>query len=197
MTRIAQRWLLLPGMLLLLGMTAAADTCDAKSCKECNQVKDCFWVVCGNASAECKNVTDTCTKIENCEGVTTAAPTSAANITGNTSCFLKLMCRNKILQLPTNITVPPTLANATTTAANATTISATTSASPVNATTTPVSNSTVSVPTTLVPTTSPSKKNTFDAASFIGGIVLVLGIQAVIFFLYKFCKAKDRNYHTL
>ena len=40
-------------------------------------------------------------------------------------------------------------------------------------------------------------KNTFDAASFIGGIVLVLGLQAVIFFLYKFCKSKDRNYHTL
>nr|XP_048700798.1 sialomucin core protein 24 isoform X4 [Caretta caretta] len=40
-------------------------------------------------------------------------------------------------------------------------------------------------------------KSTFDAASFIGGIVLVLGLQAVIFFLYKFCKSKDRNYHTL
>ncbi|XP_034382824.1 sialomucin core protein 24 isoform X2 [Cyclopterus lumpus] len=40
-------------------------------------------------------------------------------------------------------------------------------------------------------------KNTFDAASFIGGIVLILGLQAVIFFLYKFCKSKERNYHTL
>ncbi|XP_048452969.1 sialomucin core protein 24-like [Rhincodon typus] len=43
----------------------------------------------------------------------------------------------------------------------------------------------------------PSKKSTFDAASFIGGIVLVLGLQAVIFFAVKFCKTKDRNYHTL
>ncbi|KAM4529247.1 sialomucin core protein 24 [Fundulus diaphanus] len=43
----------------------------------------------------------------------------------------------------------------------------------------------------------PHKNSTFDAASFIGGIVLVLGLQAVIFFLYKFCKSKDRNYHTL
>uniref|UniRef100_A0A8C8BGD5 CD164 molecule n=1 Tax=Otus sunia TaxID=257818 RepID=A0A8C8BGD5_9STRI len=42
-----------------------------------------------------------------------------------------------------------------------------------------------------------SRKSTFDAASFIGGIVLVLGLQAVVFFLYKFCKSKDRNYHTL
>ncbi|XP_017278832.1 sialomucin core protein 24 isoform X2 [Kryptolebias marmoratus] len=60
----------------------------------------------------------------------------------------------------------------------------------------PPSNTT----TTLMPNTTtapPHKNSTFDAASFIGGIVLVLGLQAVIFFLYKFCKSKDRNYHTL
>ncbi|XP_069345301.1 sialomucin core protein 24 isoform X3 [Eulemur rufifrons] len=51
--------------------------------------------------------------------------------------------------------------------------------------------------TTLTPTSQPMRKSTFDAASFIGGIVLVLGVQAVIFFLYKFCKSKERNYHTL
>uniref|UniRef100_UPI00398EFDFC sialomucin core protein 24 isoform X2 n=1 Tax=Pristiophorus japonicus TaxID=55135 RepID=UPI00398EFDFC len=50
--------------------------------------------------------------------------------------------------------------------------------------------------TTLAPPL-PHKKSTFDAASFIGGIVLVLGLQAVIFFAVKFCKTKDRNYHTL
>ncbi|OXB71133.1 UNVERIFIED_CONTAM: hypothetical protein H355_008320 [Colinus virginianus] len=49
---------------------------------------------------------------------------------------------------------------------------------------------------TVTPAPSP-RKSTFDAASFIGGIVLVLGLQAVIFFLYKFCRSKDRNYHTL
>ncbi|XP_055490946.1 sialomucin core protein 24 isoform X2 [Leucoraja erinacea] len=43
----------------------------------------------------------------------------------------------------------------------------------------------------------PHRNSTFDAASFIGGIVLVLGLQAVIFFAVKFCKSKDRNYHTL
>ncbi|KAM9355669.1 sialomucin core protein 24 isoform 2-T2 [Pholidichthys leucotaenia] len=51
--------------------------------------------------------------------------------------------------------------------------------------------------TSASPTDAPHKNSTFDAASFIGGIVLVLGLQAVIFFLYKFCKSKDRNYHTL
>uniref|UniRef100_A0A8C3FKS4 CD164 molecule n=1 Tax=Chrysemys picta bellii TaxID=8478 RepID=A0A8C3FKS4_CHRPI len=61
--------------------------------------------------------------------------------------------------------------------------------------------STISTPGTTHATESPPKpaphKSTFDAASFIGGIVLVLGLQAVVFFLYKFCKSKDRNYHTL
>ncbi|XP_008070600.1 sialomucin core protein 24 [Carlito syrichta] len=67
----------------------------------------------------------------------------------------------------------------------------------------PSTTSTTSVPTTgtpnttLTPTSQPVRKSTFDAASFIGGIVLVLGVQAVIFFLYKFCKSKERNYHTL
>ncbi|XP_068933196.1 sialomucin core protein 24 [Petaurus breviceps papuanus] len=50
--------------------------------------------------------------------------------------------------------------------------------------------------TTVIPTPSP-RKSTFDAASFIGGIVLVLSVQAVVFFLFKFCKSKERNYHTL
>nr|XP_058141429.1 sialomucin core protein 24-like [Dasypus novemcinctus] len=51
--------------------------------------------------------------------------------------------------------------------------------------------------TTVTPALQPARKSTFDAASFIGGIVLVLGVQDVIFFLYKFCKSKERNYHTL
>ncbi|XP_028936223.1 CD164 sialomucin-like 2 protein [Ornithorhynchus anatinus] len=37
----------------------------------------------------------------------------------------------------------------------------------------------------------------FDAASFIGGIVLVLSLQAVTFFLLKFLKSKDSSYQTL
>ncbi|XP_032441795.1 sialomucin core protein 24 isoform X3 [Xiphophorus hellerii] len=63
-----------------------------------------------------------------------------------------------------------------------------------NGSTTATTTSTLAPNTTTV---APHKNSTFDAASFIGGIVLVLGLQAVIFFLYKFCKSKDRNYHTL
>ncbi|XP_016391765.1 sialomucin core protein 24-like [Sinocyclocheilus rhinocerous] len=90
----------------------------------------------------------------------------------------------------------PTPAPSVSPTANAT-INATTTA-PTTAVV-PTQNSTVTNVTSASPTPapSPSKSSTFDAASFIGGIVLVLGLQAVIFFLYKFCKSKDRNYHTL
>ncbi|NXY86149.1 C16L2 protein, partial [Alcedo cyanopectus] len=37
----------------------------------------------------------------------------------------------------------------------------------------------------------------FDTASFVGGIVLVLSIQAVLFFIIKFIKSKDSTYQTL
>ena len=57
---------------------------------------------------------------------------------------------------------------------------------------------------TLGPTTaSPSKGGNseskhFDAASFIGGMVLSLGVVAICFFGYKFYKSRaDKNYHTL
>ncbi|XP_044024417.1 sialomucin core protein 24 isoform X2 [Siniperca chuatsi] len=68
----------------------------------------------------------------------------------------------------------------------------------ISTSTTPSSASTgTSTSATPISPSPDLHKNTFDAASFIGGIVLVLGLQAVIFFLYKFCKSKDRNYHTL
>ncbi|XP_044530272.1 sialomucin core protein 24 [Gracilinanus agilis] len=66
--------------------------------------------------------------------------------------------------------------------------------STVTAVTTIVTSGT---PNTTVTPSPSTKKSTFDAASFIGGIVLVLSVQAVVFFLYKFCKSKERNYHTL
>ncbi|NXE29086.1 C16L2 protein, partial [Ardeotis kori] len=37
----------------------------------------------------------------------------------------------------------------------------------------------------------------FDTASFIGGVVLVLSVQAVVFFVIKFIKSKDSTYQTL
>uniref|UniRef100_A0A8C5SUL4 Sialomucin core protein 24 n=1 Tax=Laticauda laticaudata TaxID=8630 RepID=A0A8C5SUL4_LATLA len=98
----------------------------------------------------------------------------------------------------------------TTTPSNTTTVTSPTAGSTINSTSTgtPIQNTTTIATTSvitdktgttaLIPTTKPSHhKASFDAASFIGGIVLVLGLQAVIFFLYKFCKSKEQNYHTL
>ncbi|NXH14854.1 MUC24 protein, partial [Bucco capensis] len=107
--------------------------------------------------------------------------------------------------LPSNTTALPL--NSTTASSNATATALTTTANVTNVTTHAPLPTTAVAPATTTPNTpgthtpvtpGPSpRKSTFDAASFIGGIVLVLGLQAVVFFLYKFCKSKDRNYHTL
>uniref|UniRef100_A0A670YFX4 CD164 molecule like 2 n=1 Tax=Pseudonaja textilis TaxID=8673 RepID=A0A670YFX4_PSETE len=54
--------------------------------------------------------------------------------------------------------------------------------------------STTGPPETLPPEFYPPG---FDSASFIGGIVLVLSIQAVAFFVVKFLRSKDNTYQTL
>ncbi|XP_015204114.1 CD164 sialomucin-like 2 protein isoform X1 [Lepisosteus oculatus] len=41
------------------------------------------------------------------------------------------------------------------------------------------------------------KQANFDLSSFIGGIILVLGAQAGIFFIMKFVKSRDSTYETL
>ncbi|NXM37765.1 MUC24 protein, partial [Gymnorhina tibicen] len=159
----------------------------------------CQWIECDGGKSMC--VSEKPPEREKCKIETqcslsplTSVPTPSSNATVT----------------PASTTVTP--ANATTESSNATTASSTTTAhTPIanvtNATThAPQPKTTISSATTT-PTTAGShttvapvpvpRKSTFDAASFIGGIVLVLGLQAVIFFLYKFCRSKDRNYHTL
>ncbi|XP_051730169.1 sialomucin core protein 24 [Ctenopharyngodon idella] len=135
-----------------------------------------------NGCDACENVT-LCQWMNCTDGKPKCINGSFTNETG--SC-IRLNCTDPAL--PT--TVSPTTTNAT----NATTIITSTV---ITSTSVAPTNETVTNTTTASPTTAPSKTSTFDAASFIGGIVLVLGLQAVIFFLYKFCKSKDRNYHTL
>ncbi|XP_020488518.1 sialomucin core protein 24 isoform X1 [Labrus bergylta] len=184
-------------VLALIGSPAAtdADGCSTQSCDSCGG-NDCQWVLCSALTASCRNmsllsVNESCSNV-NCSAVeTTTKPNSTESGT-------------------TVAPPPPTTASptpvVTTSVSN---ISVTTDNSTVIPTVAPTGSGNISVPTTASPITgktpvttpiapSPAPhKNTFDAASFIGGIVLVLGLQAVIFFLYKFCKSKDRNYHTL
>ncbi|XP_030200268.1 sialomucin core protein 24 isoform X1 [Gadus morhua] len=153
------------------------------NCQECTAIALCQWMNCSSSdNPTCVNTTVTG------DNVTCATANCTAPI---------------IPTLPTPPTTPaPTSPNVTDPPRSTTANGTGTTATPIHTTaSTPVlttpSNGTQPGPSTVVPTTAPSKSSTFDAASFIGGIVLVLGLQAVVFFLYKFCKSKDRNYHTL
>ncbi|XP_042902844.1 sialomucin core protein 24 [Parasteatoda tepidariorum] len=86
---------------------------------------------------------------------------------------------------PTNVTsVSPTT---TTKIITTTTVASTTSVT-----------SSSSVPTVPTRTTVIPPGRHFDAPSFIGGIVLALGLLAIIYISFKFYKARtERNYHTL
>ncbi|ELR49002.1 Sialomucin core protein 24 [Bos mutus] len=134
--------------------------------------------ICGsrNSCVSCVDGNATCFWIE-CKGKSYCSDNSTAG-----DC--------KVVNTTGFCSVPTTTPTPTNSTAKTTTLPSTTTTS-TTATTSGTTN------TTLSPTIHPTRKSTFDAASFIGGIVLVLGVQAVIFFLYKFCKSKERNYHTL
>ncbi|XP_041815184.1 sialomucin core protein 24 isoform X1 [Chelmon rostratus] len=180
-------------VLALVGASAATDSdgCSGLACDSCAAKTDCQWVNC-TSSLGCHNMTllgenETCTSV-NCSLVhPTTAPTSTASATPTPP----------VTASPTPVVT--TASNSSTTGnATITTTVAPTHSGNMSTPTAPSSTSTVpSTGTTPVAPSPDPHKNTFDAASFIGGIVLVLGLQAVIFFLYKFCKSKDRNYHTL
>ncbi|XP_041105839.1 sialomucin core protein 24-like isoform X2 [Polyodon spathula] len=168
--------------LSVLGSTTAEElgACSNQtSCADCSEViiektTACQWVECtvnSSVSGHCVNNTEAFST--NCTAVNTTSCTVNSTTVG-----------------------PPTTSNST----------AVVTTAPLNMTTTaatPTTPRNITVPTTgltnstVLPTTTPHKKSSFDAASFIGGIVLVLGLQAVIFFLYKFCKSKDSNYDNL
>ncbi|XP_029398348.1 sialomucin core protein 24 isoform X2 [Mus pahari] len=141
---------------------------------------------------------------ETCQSFNSCVSCVNATSTNNITCFWihcqeenKTYCSSELLSNCTGVnqtdscSVSPTTPVPTNSTAKPTT-------RPSSPTPTPsVVTSAGTTNTTLTPTSQPERKSTFDAASFIGGIVLVLGVQAVIFFLYKFCKSKERNYHTL
>ncbi|NXY72151.1 MUC24 protein, partial [Glareola pratincola] len=162
-------------------------------------------------TAGCKWIT--CDEKETCVNET-EGDWKSANCTIEEQCSSPTVVFSNATTPSSNATTPPP--NTTTPSSNATTSPSNTTTESSNTTTaTNITNVTTHAPqpttavtpatrTTSVPGTNAtvtpapsSRKSTFDAASFIGGIVLVLGLQAVVFFLYKFCKSKDRNYHTL
>ncbi|CAI9156440.1 unnamed protein product [Rangifer tarandus platyrhynchus] len=141
--------------------------------------------------------------------VTTPAPDTCGSrnsciscFDGNATCFWiewkgKSYCSDNSTVSGCKVVTTTGFCSVPTAAPTPTNSTAKTTTLPSTTTTTTTATSSGTTNATLTPTTQPMRKSTFDAASFIGGIVLVLGVQAVIFFLYKFCKSKERNYHTL
>ncbi|XP_051648398.1 sialomucin core protein 24 isoform X3 [Manacus candei] len=158
------------------GGNAPVDVCgNFSGCDSCiangTNTGVCVWITCKEGKEMCVNETEASVKAEECSPVQRCSSSST--------------------------TVPPSIA--TTGSSNATTGSSNVTTAISNVTTTSsatTAHTTIGTSATVTPAPA-ARKSTFDAASFIGGIVLVLGLQAVIFFLYKFCKSKDRNYHTL
>ncbi|XP_074846866.1 sialomucin core protein 24 [Carettochelys insculpta] len=161
------------GVLLCAVVAArAAATCtDFGTCSECvnSSFAECKWMQCKGGNYSCGNTT-----VSNCSATLQCFSNSTASSTAAPTSHVTT----------TASTTTANVTNATSSTASSTSVS-----------------TTINTPGTTATTGTPPKpaphKSTFDAASFIGGIVLVLGLQAVIFFLYKFCKSKDRNYHTL
>uniref|UniRef100_A0A8D0L3H3 CD164 molecule n=1 Tax=Sphenodon punctatus TaxID=8508 RepID=A0A8D0L3H3_SPHPU len=172
--------LLFAACLALLCGAAAAQNVSCANYISCNTCVNntgfnegnCTWLQCKEPN------------ISHCGNETEANATEATNCTAVLQCFD-----------PSSTTPHASTPHASTTANVTNTTTPTASTTTATKVTTPATPGTTNT-TTVTPKPSPHK-STFDAASFIGGIVLVLGLQAVIFFLYKFCKTKDRNYHTL
>ncbi|XP_074663138.1 uncharacterized protein LOC141915485 isoform X1 [Tubulanus polymorphus] len=124
---------------------------------------------------------------------TTTAPTSVSpnSTTSNSSTTVQPPVTTANTS-STNSTMAPLIPSTPNATSNASTVSPkpgpTTKSTPTTLTTTPA---------TAAPTV-PSQGQHFDAASFIGGIVLCGGVIAIIFFGCKFYKARsEQNYHTL
>ncbi|XP_074542050.1 sialomucin core protein 24 isoform X1 [Halichoeres trimaculatus] len=184
----------------LIGAPAAtdADECPSLSCDKCETITDCQWAVCQQSSPSCHNMT-LVTANETCINATCTAPVSTVAPSPSATGSPAPPTPTVPVTAPSTpvVTTPGSNSSVTTDNSTVTTVAPTTHSGNTSIPTTSApSNGTVTVTTPIAPTPAPHK-NTFDAASFIGGIVLVLGLQAVIFFLYKFCKSKDRNYHTL
>ncbi|XP_037101188.1 sialomucin core protein 24 isoform X2 [Syngnathus acus] len=209
-TMNAKVYLVVAAALAFIGPCVAsdADGCLDLQCAACDAANDCQWLNCPSpVVASCYNVTlleanNTCSNTSCSAGpssttqiaTTVAPPTTPNPSTSVVTTFSSSSSSTAGNSTNTTTSIAPTPAlNVTTVATTTATTTTTTTAASTNSS----GSTTTGTPAPPTSSTAPHRNSTFDAASFIGGIVLVLGLQAVIFFLYKFCKSKERNYHTL
>ncbi|XP_010012661.1 PREDICTED: sialomucin core protein 24, partial [Nestor notabilis] len=191
-----QACLVFPGFLLkrVCGNISNCSSCIGND----TSVAGCKWISCEVLSSSPSTSPNATTASPSATTASSNATTASSNAT--TASSNATTASSNATTASSNATTASS--NTTTASSNATTatnVTTVTTHPPLPTTAITSATTTPSIPgtnATVTPAPSP-RKSTFDAASFIGGIVLVLGLQAVVFFLYKFCKSKDRNYHTL
>ncbi|XP_069751218.1 sialomucin core protein 24 isoform X2 [Narcine bancroftii] len=161
-------------LLMLLSRVHGAQAAD------CAELESCASCITGNALL---NLTDC--MWAHCQSEILCVAKGSDNLTDCTIYNESSQC--DVLQLTS---VPVTNITCTTTVSNATAVVPTTKEISTFAT--------EPATTTEIPTTAPVySPSSFDPASFIGGMVLVLGAEAALFFAIKFFKARDATYQTL
>uniref|UniRef100_T1JDL8 Uncharacterized protein n=1 Tax=Strigamia maritima TaxID=126957 RepID=T1JDL8_STRMM len=196
------------------------DCSDISDCNNCNENQCQFVEIsCNNNTkneTSCRSKDETsdsnnCTiinKIENCTNLTVTTEASTNGSTGSTS--VPQTSTDKEPQSTLASTLTSTLTSTTTTTTVEPITKATSESvivtSPKSTLTPTVASSTASSsidtsyysPNSIQPSSVPDKSSRFDTGSFIGGIVLTLGLMAIAFVGYKFYRARtEHNYHTL
>ncbi|KAK6486404.1 sialomucin core protein 24 [Huso huso] len=169
------------GLLLVLCLSVFCEPCSTfKDCHTCTNQTVCFWM-------DCINVT---------------APACGNNTQLSASQCNKTDC-DVISSLPGTTAHPATKATATSASTQSpnTTANGTTPHTPSNTTVVPPTNTTNPAKTSAASastTASPRTGSRFDAGSFIGGILLTLGMTAILFMGYKFsCVKREVQYRTI
>ncbi|XP_058884266.1 sialomucin core protein 24-like isoform X1 [Acipenser ruthenus] len=181
------------GLLLVLCLSVFCEPCSTfNDCHTCTNQTGCFWM-------DCINVT---------------APVCGNNTQLNASQCNKTGCgvtNENLLIFTLTVTPPPigttahpatkaTATSASTQSPN-TTANGTTPHTPSNTTVVPPTNTTNPAKTSAASastTASPRTGSRFDAGSFIGGMLLTLGMTAILFMGYKFsCVKREVQYRTI
>ncbi|XP_077977333.1 uncharacterized protein LOC144432905 [Glandiceps talaboti] len=189
---------------LFIAAVSAQDCNSYGNCDDCTGDEDCVWGSCPEGENVCITSADELTKcgedifdkVETCttaKAATSPAPasTQAGGTTENNATEAAPTSEGETTPASKNPTTAASESD-TTPAEEQTTPS--TSQSP-GETTEPAGGETTK--STEEPSESFISEASFDAASFIGGIILCGGLILVIFLGVKFYQSRNKNYHTL
>ncbi|KAK1169453.1 sialomucin core protein 24 [Acipenser oxyrinchus oxyrinchus] len=197
------------GLVLVLCLSVFCEPCsNFKDCHTCTNQTGCFWMDCINVTA-CGNNTQLnasqCKKTD-CDDApspigTTAHPDTKATATSASTQSPNTTANGTTPHTPSNTTVVPPTNTTNPAKTSAASANGTTPHTPSNTTVVPPTNTTNPAKTSAASastTASPRTGSRFDAGSFIGGILLTLGMTAILFMGYKFsCVKREVQYRTI